>query len=196
MTGTRLYPSSRDVARVVRRCLDEGKVVDIDGLGMFRPRKDGGFDFVPDSRPRVFIAYVEEDLPSAARLYEALRRAGARPWLDKKNLMPGQNWPRAIERAIGISDFVIPCFSRRSVSKRGGFQSELRYALECASRLPLDDVYLIPVRLEQCAVPPRITEHLQYVDLFPDWGAGLRRVLAAMARQLRQWRRSRLLLAG
>ena len=56
-----IYPSSEDVARVVRRCLDEGKVVEIDGLGTFRPRKDGSFDFLPDSQPRVFIAYADEE---------------------------------------------------------------------------------------------------------------------------------------
>jgi hypothetical protein len=187
-----LYPTSEDVARVVRRCLDEGKVVEIDGLGTFRPRKDGSFDFLADSQPRAFIAYVEEEYESAERLYHDLAANGVRPWLDKVKLMPGQNWPRAIDRAIGISDFFIPCFSRRSVSKKGQFQSELRYALECASRLPLDDVYIVPVRLEECRVPARITQHLQYVDLFPDWDRGVRRVIETIDRQAR----NRLLLAG
>ena len=118
------------------------------------------------------------------------------PWLDKMKLMPGQNWPRAIERAIGISDFFIPCFSRRSVQKKGQFQSELRYALECATRLPLDDIYIIPVRLEECHVPTRIKEHLQYVDLFPDWNGGVRRVLGAIRKQANRSRREDLLLAG
>ena len=36
----------------------------------------------------------------------------------------------------------MPCFSARSVGKKGGFQAELRYALDCARRIPLDGVYL------------------------------------------------------
>ena len=81
------------------------------------------------TKPRVFIAYVEEDLPFARKLYRAFEDNGFRPWLDKKKLMPGQNWPRAIETAIHTSDFFVACFSRRATSKRGSFHSELRYAL-------------------------------------------------------------------
>lgn len=190
------YPSSEDVARVVRRCLDEGKVVEIDGLGTFRPRKDGGFDFLPDSQPRVFIAYADEECARALRLYEDLQAAGCSPWLDRKKLMPGQNWPRAIERAIGISDFFVACFSKRAIGKRGQFQSELRYALECAARVPLDDVFLIPVRLDDCRVPQRIANHLQYVDLFPDWNKGVRKVTSVIRKQARERREEPLLLAG
>ena len=110
--------------------------------------------------------------------------------------MPGQNWPRAIERAIGISDFFVACFSKRATCKRGQFQSELRYALECAARVPLDDVFLIPVRLDDCPVPQRIANHLQYVDLFPDWNKGLRKVAAVIRKQARERRERPLLLAG
>ena len=92
----------------------------------------------------------------------------------------GQNWPRRIEDAIASSDFFIPCFSARSVRKRGGFQAELRFALSCASRIPLDDVYLIPVRLNECRVPARIQREIQYVDLYPDWDRGFARVIQIM----------------
>ena len=90
---------------------------------------------------------------SAAKLCEQLAQAGFDPWLDKKKLLPGQNWPRAIETAIQSSEFVIACFSRRSVAKSGCFQCELRYAMQCAARIPLDEIFLIPARLEPCAIP-------------------------------------------
>jgi hypothetical protein len=175
------------VALIVRRSLEAGAAVEIDGLGCFRARRDGSFDFRPQTRPQVFIAYVEEDLPTALRLYHDLRSRGYNPWIDKKRLLPGQNWPRAIEQAIDVSDFFIPCFSPRSVRKKGQFQAELRYALDCAARLPLDEVYFIPVRIADCLVPPRICREIQYVDLFPDWDQGLERVVATMdAQRLRQ----------
>ena len=81
--------------------------------------------------------------------------------------MPGQNWPRAIESAIETSDFFIACFSGDSVSKKGGFQAEIRYALDCARQVPLDEIFLVPVRLDPCAVPRTIEKQYQYVDLFP-----------------------------
>ncbi|MGB9605764.1 MAG: hypothetical protein ACPL88_07805, partial [Bryobacteraceae bacterium] len=61
-------------------------------------------------------------------------------------------------------------------------QAELRYALDCARRVPLDQTYLIPVRLEECRVPTRIRNKIQYVDLFPDWERGFRALVAAMKR--------------
>ena len=170
------------VARIVRRALERGARVEIDGLGTFLPGKTG-FRFVAQNKPRVFIAYVEEDLAPAKRLYAMFEKRGFRPWLDKKKLMPGQNWPRAIEDAIKTSDFFVACFSRRSTTKRGTFHSELRYALSCAATVPLDEIFFIPVRFEQCVVPPRVSRKIQYVDLFPDWESGLAKVVAIIARQ-------------
>ena len=183
------------VAEVVRVALDAGKTVEIEGLGTFQVaarrasawRKDQGCQFEPQTAPEVFLAYVVEDLAPARRLCEALRAEGFSPWLDKDKLLPGQNWPRAIERAIEISDAFVACFSTRSIVKRGQFQSELRYALDCARQFPLDQTFLIPVRLEECAVPLRISSHVHYVDLFPDWHRGVRRI----ARSIRKAARDR-----
>ena len=188
MTATN-KPYLHQVALVVRKCLEEGYSVEIEGLGMFRSDPGGGIEFVAELRPKVFIAYVEEEYPAAKKLYEQLEGAGFDPWLDKKKLLPGQNWPRSIERTIEISDFFIACFSQRGVSKRGYFHSELRYALDCASRLPLGEIYIIPVRLDDCPVPPQIARRIQYVDLFPNWDAGFARILSVIRKASRAGRR-------
>ena len=65
-----------------------------------------------ETEPQVFLAYVEEDFATVRELANGLQAAGFSPWLDKQKLLPGQNWPRSIQRAIGISDFFVPCFSR------------------------------------------------------------------------------------
>lgn len=186
---------SRRLATVVRRALESGRRVEIDGLGIFLPGKNG-FQFVAHNKPQVFIAYVEEDFRAAAKLYRGLERNGFRAWLDRKKLMPGQNWPRAIETAIQTSDFFVACFSQRSLIKRGCFQSELRYALSCAARVPLDEIFFIPARLDACAVPGPIARRIQYVDLFPDWERGLKRMLEMMNAQQRNRKRKQLPLAG
>jgi hypothetical protein len=168
--------SNEKVLGVLRRSLDRGLRVEIEGLGAFQREQEGTYTFQAQAKPRVFVAYVAEDLAAARRLCTSLAKAGCSPWIDKDNLLPGQNWPRAIERAIEISDVFVACFSNRSLRKRGQFQSELRYALECARRMPLESVFFIPVRLESCQVPWSIAGRLQYVDLFPDWARGVRRV--------------------
>jgi len=171
--------SAEQVAELLKACLGEGSAVKIDGLGLFRP-KEGRFEFVPAGSPKVFIAYVQEDLASAEKLYNSFLDHGLEPWLDRKKLVPGQNWPRAIERAIEVSDYFVACLSRRAVRKRGQFQAELRYALDCARRQPLDGIYLVPVRLEECRVPPRISREIQYMDLFPDWDEGVSKLVQAL----------------
>jgi hypothetical protein len=182
--------SAEQVARIVRRCLTEGSTVEIDGLGSFRPGTKGAFQFVPRTRPRIFMAYVVEDRPAVERLYDAFTAHGFDPWLDCRKLMAGQNWPRAIDQAISVADFFVACLSPQAVVKRGPFQAELRYALDCARRIPLEEVFFIPVRLEECHLPARITREFQYVDLFPDWDAGLERLLTTIRAQVRA-RRSR-----
>jgi TIR domain len=197
LSEPRLNPAlTRRIARILKKALERGASIEIDGLGMFLPGRNHRVRFVAQTRPRVFIAYVEEDLVFAQKLCHALEANGFRPWLDKRRLMPGQNWPRAIESAIQTSDFFVACFSRRAASKRGGFQSELRYALSCASRVPLDEIFVIPLRLDECIVPRRISRHVQYLDLFPDWDASLRRVIATMKAQERRRKRKRLPVAG
>ena len=181
-----MKPAQR-ILKIVRDSLDRGMTVDIEGLGVFR-RGSSGYTFEPQTRPQVFVAYVAEDLKLARRLCHALAQAGCSPWLDKDKLLPGQNWPRAIQRAIEISDAFVACFSPRSIVKRGQFQSELRYALDCARLLPLDGdkEFLVPVRFEPCTVPRRISDQVQYVDLFPDWERGVKRVIRTVQRAARR----------
>lgn len=170
----------------MRECLEEGKTVVIDGLGAFRPQGKRGYRFLARTAATVFVAYVQEDAKAVERLCDALEEQGFDPWFDRRKLLPGQNWPRSIEDALEATDFAIACFSHNSVTKKGGFQAEIRYALDCARRIPLDEVFLIPVRLDDCRVPSRIQREIQYIDLFPDWSRGLRRIVTALTRQLRK----------
>ena len=175
---------SAAIFEIVRRSLEAGQAVEIEGLGRFRASPNG-YCFDPESQPTVFIAYAIEDLAVARRLCDAFYAAGCTPWLDKDRLLPGQNWTESIERAIAEADAFVACLSPGSVSKRGMFQSELRHALKCASRRPLDDVFLLPARLEPCAVPVQIAERYQYIDLYPDWERGVKRLVRSIRRAAR-----------
>ncbi len=176
------------VAQILREALEGGAMIEIDGLGTFQCSSRNGFVFRGRRGAKIFIAYVVEDAPTADRLFTNLANHGFDPWMDRKKLLPGQNWPRAIEHAIETTDFVALCFSHHSVRKKGGFQAEIRYALDCAARLPLDQVFLVPVRLDDCDVPPQIRRTVQYVDLFPDFELGLRKVLQVLNVE---WRKRR-----
>ena len=116
--------------------------------------------------------------------------------MDRKKLLPGERWKRALRREVARSDYFIACFSRSSVTKRGGFQEELREALHCALSMPLEDIYLIPVRLNQCEVPEEISREVQYVDLFPRFQQGVDKIEETIRRQESARARGRLPKAG
>lgn len=165
---------------LLKRCLDEGRPVKIDRLGIFTPVNGSHFEFTPARKPRVFVAYAAEDAPVVNRLCDRLESEGIDAWLDRRRLLPGDDWKRAIFTAIRNADFFIACLTRRSISKRGTFQAELRHALDWASQIPLEDLYLMPVRIEECRVPRRISAETQYVDLFPNFEDGVRRLVTAI----------------
>lgn len=177
---------NEQLAGLIRRSLRRSKRVEIDGLGIFERTESGRVSLREMNRTRVFIAYATEDYETAERLFHAMRAKGYAPWLDRKRLLPGQNWPRCIEDAITNADFFIACFSSNSVQKRGGFQAEVRYALDCAKRMPIDDVFLIPVRLDDCRIPARIQRETQWVNLFPDFDAGVGRIIATIETRRRE----------
>jgi hypothetical protein len=177
--------TSEELSQAIERALRQSPSVEVEGLGTFVRDEAGSISFRDAKRPRIFIAYAIEDAALADRLYAAFETRGFAPWLDRRKLLPGQNWPRRIEEAIANSDFFISCFSHNSVNKRGGFQAEVRYALDCARHVPLDDVFLIPARLDDCQVPARIQRETQYVDLFPRWDAGFARILRIIECQMK-----------
>jgi len=174
--------NAEELSALICRSLQRSPAVEVDGLGVFAKDSRGEIHFRHGNLPRVFIAYAVEDLELAEKLCLYLETWGCAPWIDRHRLLPGQDWPRRIQESIESSDFFIACFSTRSVNKRGGFQAEVRQALECARKIPLDDVFLIPVRFDECRVPMRIQRETQYVDLFPDWEAGFARILTIISK--------------
>lgn len=177
------FPDLERIAEIIRLSLEKGETVEVSGLGRFHQNLTGLYEFTPETHPRVFLAYAAEDFAIVERLFHALEIEGFAPWMDRKRLLPGQRWRRALRQAVAQSDYFVACFSRLSVRKRGGFQEELREALNCALARPLEDIFLIPARLDPCEVPEEIRREVQYVDLFPRFQDGVNRIADTIRRQ-------------
>jgi hypothetical protein len=117
----------------------------------------------------VFLSYAREDLPIVWEIYHRLKALGIQPWMDTENLRGGEVWETAIETAIEQCELFVACLSSHSVSKRGVIQQELKTALSLWRRKLPDDVYVIPVRVDDCNVP-RSLSLFHWVDLFEDRG--------------------------
>jgi hypothetical protein len=111
------------------------------------------------NEPRIFLCHASEDKPRVAELYHKLKAAGYHSWLDKGDLLPGQDWRHAIEQIIRDPyNIIVVCLSCNSVTKRGVVQQEIRWALDVLDQTPEGTIYLIPARLEPCQVPDRLSE--------------------------------------
>ena len=127
---------------------------------------------------RVFLCYAHSDKEPVRKLYTRItKKAGIEAWFDAEKLLPGQDWESEIRKAILESNVIVVCLSRQ-FNRLGGYRHrELKLALEKASLLPDNEIFIIPVRLEKCALPKRL-RRWQCVDLFE--ADGYRKLMRAL----------------
>jgi len=118
------------------------------------------------NRPlRVFLCHASNDKPAVRELYHRLQADGFAPWLDEEDLLPGQDWQYEIPKAVRQSDVVIVCLSPKSSNKEGYIQKEIKFALDAADEKPEGTIFIVPLKLDECTVPDRLS-HWQWVNLF------------------------------
>jgi TIR domain/NB-ARC domain len=128
-------------------------------------------------RLRVFLCHSSGDKAAVRRLDRRLRTDGIDTWLDERALLPGQEWEPTIREAVREVDVVIVCLSGGSITKSGYVQTEIRHVLDVADEQPEGATFLIPARIEECAVPERL-KRWHWVDLHKR--GGYKRLLAAL----------------
>jgi hypothetical protein len=84
----------------------------------------------------------------------------------------GPLWELEITKAIDKADFIVICISRRSITKRGFVQREIKLAIDTYQAMPSGEAFLMPARLEDCTVPQELSRY-QYCDLFTENGLKL-----------------------
>lgn len=133
-------------------------------------------------RIKVFLCHAHADQESVRALYKHLTNNCADAWLDKENIIPGQDWELEIRKAVRDSDIVVVCISKQF--NRAGFrQKEVRLALDVAMEKPEGDIYIIPARLENCETPENLKKW-HWVDLFE--GDGYKKIDRALSIRAQQ----------
>ncbi len=116
----------------------------------------------------VFLCHSSGDKPKVRELYKRLlAEAWIAPWLDEEMLIPGMDWNFEIEKALRKAEVILFCLSAESVSKEGYVQKEIRRALDIADEKPEGTIYDIPLRLEACELPVRLSKK-QWLDYYVD----------------------------
>lgn len=124
---------------------------------------------------KIFLSYAREDKDKVEKIYTKFLQYNFDPWMDIKNILPGENWQNSVENAIKNSDFFILCLSNNSI-KRGMIQKEIQIAFDIWSGMFENDIYFIPIRLEKCKIPEKISK-FQYIDLFDISGDGFNKII-------------------
>ncbi len=120
---------------------------------------------------QIFLCHAKEDKEKVIEIYKTLQSKGFNPWIDKENLLPGQYWDEEIQKAIKTSKFMLIFFSKTSVSKIGYVQKEFKLGLDTLKEIPSGQIFVIPVRVDDCNVPQEF-QRIHYVDLFESDGIG------------------------
>jgi hypothetical protein len=115
--------------------------------------------------PTVFLSYSSADKELVRTFARGLEQRGVSVWFDEMHLRPGDDWGRAIERALDSSDYIAFFVSKNSM-RQGYVQKELKLAYDRSRMLPVDRAFLLPVLLDKTAVPdmPPLLRDIQWLD--------------------------------
>jgi hypothetical protein len=130
---------------------------------------------------RVFLCHSSQDKLATRDLCDRLVGVGYDVWFDERSLLPGQDFEYEIREAVKRCDIVIAVLSRNSVNKTGFVQKELRLALDAADERPEGATYLIPLRLDDAPVPPRLMKWHWLDATQSGWFERLQAALRAVA---------------
>jgi hypothetical protein len=109
-----------------------------------------------EEKALIFLSYASPDYDRVHEYYVALVNDGLDPWLDKEKLVAGQNWDFEIKRALAKATIIVVFLSENSVTRRGYVQREIKIALDQAEAKLHDDIYLIPVMLDEVIIPAQL----------------------------------------
>lgn len=136
----------------------------------------------------VFISYAYQNRDDIDRLATSLQSRGVTVWLDRRDIAPGSRWRDAIRAAIRSSHFFIACFSKESNQREKTYMNEeLTLAIDELRARPSDDIWFIPVLLNDTEIPSRaitITETLNdihAIKLYEGWDEGVEQIMRVVA---------------
>ena len=77
----------------------------------------------------VFLSHSSADKPAVEELARRLAKEGIQGWLDKWNLIPGEAWQPAIEKALAESETCAVFVGPSGLGRRGSVRQAGRAAL-------------------------------------------------------------------
>lgn len=124
-----------------------------------------------------FVSYSRGDLEFARRLASDLKAKGAKVWMDKLDIRPGQRWEAQVEVAVGACSRMLVILSPAAIAS-SNVLAEAALAID-------EGKDVIPVLYQQCKIPFRLRP-FQYADFRTEYATGIEELLASLSGELRK----------
>jgi formylglycine-generating enzyme required for sulfatase activity len=108
---------------------------------------------VGDRKLKVFISYARQDEDFAQELLAGLELAGFAPYLDKQDIVAGEDWQARLGRLIEAADTVVFVMSRDAVASE-----RCAWEVERAATLKKRLLPIVWRRVDEAHVPPRLKQ--------------------------------------
>ena len=118
---------------------------------------------------RIFISYAHVDTDAAERVVAALISNGFSPWIDRREIRPGQSFVEQMNTGLSEASYVLVLFSAASAHSSW-------LGREWMSTLAARKAPVIPVLLPG-GEAPQILKDIQYFDLRDSEAAGINRIV-------------------
>ncbi len=112
----------------------------------------------------IFVSYATPDRERVLEYFDWLKKNRFNVWMDCRSIKAGQNWDFEIKRGLDKSTFVLMFISNISYDRRGYLQREMKLALDKLNEKLIDDIYIIPVLLDEEAKVPDQLKGIQYIS--------------------------------
>lgn len=107
-------------------------------------------------KPRVFLCHSSADKPFVRSLQRKFKQDGIESWFDEVEIKVGESIHQRINEGLKSSDFFAVVLSEASVKSKW-VQEELSSA-SALEKLDARGVFVLPILLEECDVPPLLLD--------------------------------------
>jgi len=127
---------------------------------------------LPIDPSSAFVSYSREDLEFVLRLAKDLKAKGAKVWMDRLDIRPGQRWEAEIEAAVEACSRMLVILTPASIASKNVL-AEAALAID-------EGKTVIPVLTRECKIPFRLRP-LQYADFRTDYTDGLLELMSCLS---------------
>jgi hypothetical protein len=127
-------------------------------------------------KDRVFISYAHENEDFALKLVRGLREAALAPWIDVREIEPGQLFPDRVNEGLLQASYLLLLLSNQALKSKW-VKMEYHYALID------DDTVLITLLTEECPLPPLLYSAI-YIDFRNDFEDPFRTLLGQLKSEM------------